>query len=157
VTIVRKVLPALRYSWSAGPLVLAAAVLLILGATGRGSASTALVGAGSALAGAAAARLVDLDRERRADQRQASNSRKQDLDETRRLGYMALMAKGTRTYELAATLANALAHHQQVADIREALGHLLTLANGGPGTTDASEAWLSAQLDRITQTLDDAG
>jgi hypothetical protein len=71
-------------------------VLLVLGAVGSDPASTAMVGAGSALAGAAAARFIDLDRERRIGVKQAEEGRKRDLDETRRLAYMALMSKGTR-------------------------------------------------------------
>jgi hypothetical protein len=55
-----------------------------------------MVGAGSVLAGAAAARFIDLDRERRIGVKQAEEGRKRDLDETRRLAYMALMSKGTR-------------------------------------------------------------
>lgn len=151
----RNILSALGYSWSAGPLALAAIVLLILGAVGSAPASTALVGAGSALAGAAAARFIDLDRERRAEVKQAEQGRKHDLDETRRLAYMALMSKGTRNYELAATIANALVHHQQAASVNDALTYLTTLANDGPGETDTSEEWLNEQIAEITSKLDD--
>jgi hypothetical protein len=37
-----------------------------------------------------------------------------DLDETRRLLYMALLVPRTRHWELAATIVNAVKHHQQV-------------------------------------------
>lgn len=153
--LVRKFLPALRYSWSAGPLALGAIVLLVLGAVGSAPASTAMVGAGSALAGAAAARFIDLDRERRTEVKQAEEGRKRDLDETRRLAYMALMSKGTRNYELAATIANALVHHQQAAEVGDALTHLTALANGGPGGIDESEEWLNEQIWGITSELED--
>jgi hypothetical protein len=75
---VRKLLSALRYSWSAGPLALGAILLLILGAVGSAPASTAMVGAGSALAGAAAARFIDLDRERRTEAKRMEEDRKRD-------------------------------------------------------------------------------
>jgi hypothetical protein len=130
-------------------------VLLVLGAVGSAPASTAMVGAGSALAGAAAARFIDLDRERRTEVKQAEEGRKRDLDETRRLAYMVLMSKGTRNYELAATIANALVHHQQAAEVGDALTHLTALANGGPGNTDESEEWLNEQIWGITSELGD--
>jgi hypothetical protein len=153
--VVRKFLLALGYSWSAGPLALAAIVLLVLGAVGSAPASTAMVGAGSALAGAAAARFIDLDRERRTEVKQAEAARRRDLDETRRLAYMALMCIGTRNYELAATIANALLHHQQAVGYNYALGHLKTLADGGPGDTGEAEEWLNEQISEITGMLGD--
>jgi hypothetical protein len=114
-----------------------------------------MVGAGSALAGAAAARVIDLDRERRTEAKRAEEDRKRDLDETRRLAYMALMSKGTRNYELAATIANALVHHQQAAEVGDALTYLTALADGGPGDTAASEEWLNEQIWGITSELGD--
>ena len=66
---------------------------------------------------------------------------------------MALMGKGTRNYELAATIANALVHHQQAAGVGEALTYLTALANDGPGDTDASEEWLNEQNLGITSEL----
>jgi hypothetical protein len=39
-----------------------------------------------------------------------------DLDETRRLLYMSLVASKTKKYNLAGTLINALRHHQGVSD-----------------------------------------
>jgi hypothetical protein len=76
------------------PLAASAVVLLVLGAVLglSATAGAAMVGAGAALAGAAATRIIDLDRERRAEAAQAAVSRRQDLDETRRLAYMVLAA-----------------------------------------------------------------
>jgi hypothetical protein len=155
VSIVRKFIAAGRYTWSASLFALMAAVLLGVGAGGSGAASTALVGAGSALAGVAGARFIDLDRERRAEQRLAAESRKRDLDETRRLAYCALMSKGTRNYELAATIANAIEHHQQGAAFGEAFEHLKTLADGGPGDISEAEGWLYDQVFGIGEELGD--
>jgi hypothetical protein len=98
-----------------------------------------MVGAGCALAGAASARFIDLDRERRTEVRRSEEDRKRDLDETRRLAYVALMSKGARNYELAATIANAIEHHQQVGRIWNALlpmslkGTVKTVAVSGFG------------------------
>jgi hypothetical protein len=68
---------------------------------------------------------------------------------------MALMSKGTRNYELAATVANALVHHQQAAEVGDALMNLTILANGGPGDIDTSEEWLNEQIWGITSELRD--
>jgi hypothetical protein len=152
---VRKFLLALHYVWSVVPLALAAIVLLVLGAVGRASANTAMVGAGSALAGAATARFVDLDRERRTEARRSEESRKRDLDETRRLAYIALMSKGSRNYELAATIANSIEHHQRAAEWGVAMQHLKILADGGPGDVGESEEWLFEQIHGITDELGD--
>ena len=40
-----------------------------------------------------------------------------DLDETRRLLYMALLASKTKKYNLAGTLVNALRHHSQLTGV----------------------------------------
>lgn len=151
----RDVLSALRYHWSALPLALAAVVLLVLGA-GLGlsaSASTAMVGAGAALAGAAATRIIDLDRERRAEAAQAAVDRRRDLDETRRLAYTVLAARGTGCYELAATVVNALAHHQSAVDPDTAMRHVTAIMDGCGGDTAENEAWLRGQIERITDEL----
>ena len=109
---------ALRYHWSVLPLALAAIALLVLGAVLGLSApaAAAMVGAGAALAGAAATRIIDLDRERRAEAARAAADWRRDLDETRRLAYMALVAGGaaggTDRYELAASLVNACDGHR---------------------------------------------
>ena len=94
---------ALRY-WSAGPLAVAAVVLLLLG----GPSKAAGVGAGFAFLGAAVTRSIDLAREHRTEAAQADASRRLDLDETRRVAYMALAPdKKTGRYVLAATIVNA--------------------------------------------------
>lgn len=155
VSVVRRFIAASRYAWSSGLFALMAAVLLAVGAGGSGAASTALVGAGSALAGVAGARFIDLDRERRAEQRAVAESRKRDLDETRRLAYFALMSKGTRNYELAATVTNAIEHHQQGAEFGEAFKHLKTLADGGPGDISVAEDWIYSQIFEIGEELGD--
>jgi hypothetical protein len=149
------VLSALRYHWSAVPLALAAVVLLVLGAVLALStpAATAMVGAGAALAGAAATRIIDLDRERRTEAAQAAASRRQDLDETRRLAYMVLAARGTGRYELAATVVNALAHHQSAVDPDIAMRHVTAIRDGRSGDTAESEAWLRMHIERITGEL----
>jgi hypothetical protein len=115
-----------------------------------------MVGAGSALAGAAATRIIDLDRERRAEAAQADAQRRRDLDETRRLAYMVLAAQGTERYELAATVVNALAHHQSALDPDVAMRHVRTIMTGRPGNTAESEAWLRGQIERITSQLETA-
>jgi hypothetical protein len=147
-------LSALRYHWSDLSLAAAAIVLLILGAVlnVNASASTAMVGAGAALAGVAATRAVDLDRERRAQAAQAAADRRRDLDETRRLAYMVLVARDTRGIELAATVVNALAHHQSVTDSETAMRHVMAIMTGG-GDVAASERWLREQIMRINAEL----
>ena len=143
----------LRYHWSALPLALVAIVLLVLGAVLSAPASTAMVGAGSALAGAAATRIIDLDRERRIEAGQAEANRQRDLDETRRLVYMALAARRTERYELAATIVNALAHHGSAVDPDMAMRHVTAIVTDSPSETSQSEVWLRAQVDRITTEL----
>jgi hypothetical protein len=152
---VRVVLSALRYHWSALPLALAAVVLLVLGAVLglSATAATAMVGAGAALAGAAATRIIDLDRERRAEAAKANADRRQDLDETRRLAYMVLAARGTGRCELAATMVNALAHHQSAVDPDTAMRHVTAIMDRRGGDTAESEAWLRGQIERITDEL----
>jgi hypothetical protein len=81
---------ARRY-WSAVLLVLAAVLLLVLG----GPSKAALAGAGFAFLGAAVTRTVDLAKESRTGAAEASGRRRRDLDETRRLAYMALAAQET--------------------------------------------------------------
>lgn len=151
--VVRVVISALRCHWSAVPLALAAVVLLALGATLSAPASTAMVGAGSALAGAAATRIIDLDRERRAEEAQAAKSRLIDLDETRRVAYMALASLETERYELAATIVNALAHRGSAVDPDIAMRHVIAIVNREPGDTGESEAWLRARIKQIITEL----
>lgn len=147
------VFPALRNHWSAIPLGLAAVVLLVLSAVLSTPTSTALVGAGSALAGVAAARIIDLEREHRAQAAQSEASRQRDLDETRRIAYMALACGETERYELVATIVNALAHHGSAADPDQAMRHLITIVTSGPDR-DNSLAWLRGEISRLTIELD---
>jgi len=156
VSTVRVIPSALRYHWSALPLALASIVLLVMGAVLDLSApaAAAMVGAGAALAGAAATRIIDLDRERRAGAAQANADRLRDLDETRRLAYMVLAARGTGRYELAATVVNALAHHQSAVDPDTTMRHVTAIMNGRGGETAESETWLREQIARITGELD---
>lgn len=73
-----------------------------------------------------------------------------DLDETRRLLYMALVAGRTKRYNLAGTLINALRHHQGVADAALEEQVISQVEN----TTDASEPWVRDQIARITSELE---
>jgi hypothetical protein len=107
-----------------------------------------MVGAGSALAGAAATRIIDLDRERRAE----AASRRHDLDETRRLAYMVRAGRGIERYELAATLLNALTHHQSAVDPNTAMDHVITIMERD-GDTRESQAWLLGHIQRISDEL----
>ena len=68
-------------------LAVVALAFLIVG----GPSKDAMVGAGFALAGAAAARAIDVAHERKRDAAEADANRRRDLDETRRLLYMALV------------------------------------------------------------------
>jgi hypothetical protein len=148
-----QVLSALRNHWSAVPLGLAAVVLLVLSAVLSAPTSTALVGAGSALAGVAAARIIDLEREHRAQVAQSEMSHQRDLDETRRIAYMALACRETERYELVATIVNALAHHGSAVDPEQAMRHLITIIRGDPDM-DSSLAWLRGEISRLTIELD---
>ncbi len=143
----------LRYHWSAVPLALAAIVLLIWGAALSAPASTAMIGAGSALAGAAATRVIDLDRERRAEAAQVAANHRRDIDETRRLAYMALAARGTERYELTATIVNALAHHGLAVDPEVAIEHVQNLVGDSPVNRSESRRWLQGLIDQITAEL----
>ena len=143
----------LRNHWSAVPLGLAAVVLLALSAVLSAPTSTALVGAGSALAGVAATRFIDLEREHRAQVAQSEASHQRDLDETRRIAYMALACRETERYELVATIVNALAHHGSAADPVQAMRHLINITKGGPDV-DNSLAWLRGEIGRLTTELD---
>jgi len=135
--------------WSVLLLAVAAVGFLIAGAPLTKQAAAA---AGFALAGAAITRAVDVTQERRREQAAAQERRRTDLDETRRVAYMALLAGNTRHYELVATVANALAHHGLQVPVQEAAAHLVTVAGGD--TEGGSARWLREQVDRITAMLD---
>jgi hypothetical protein len=83
--------PWLRSYWSALLLLIVAIVLVW-----RAPTKEAVTGAGFALLGVALAHLVDRANERRREAVQAHEGRRRDLDETRRLLYMALIVGRTR-------------------------------------------------------------
>jgi hypothetical protein len=105
-------------------------------------------------------RYTALGREAERAEREAEmdDARRKDLDETRRLAYMALLVNRTKKYELAASLVNALVHHQQVDDRPElVIGRILdVLGEPGPEQEEA-EDWLRAQITRVTGVLDAEG
>ena len=132
-------------------LAVVALAFLIVG----GPSEDAVVGAGFALAGAAATRAIDVAYERRRDAAEADANRRRDLDETRRLLYMALVVGRARQHqgaELVATIVNALVHHQSAIPVDEAVAHVAAVVRGGVGSE--SERWLEAQIERITHELD---
>jgi hypothetical protein len=140
---------SLRSYWSAVLLLLAAIVLLGLGAPTK----EALAGAGFALFGAAVTRGIDLAKERGAQGAQADATRRKDLDETRRVAYIALVGRTTLNPDLVATLVNALAYHGSGVDSGLAARHVANIVNGTDGKGD-SERWLRGHIDRITAELD---
>ena len=75
---------------------------------------------------------------------------RKDLDETRRLLYMALVCIRTKRYNLVGTLVNAMKHHQKhEADVDELIDHAVALVEGrGDGD------WAREQIDAITAKLD---
>lgn len=138
----------LRAYWTALLLALAAIVLLSLSVPTK----EAITGAGFALLGAAITRSVDLAKERSAEAAQAHATRRQDLDETRRVIYIALAGGTTRAPDLVATLVNALAYHGSRVDPEVAATHVANVVNAtDPG--GESERWLRGQIDRITAEL----
>ena len=146
-------MPSLSFRSYLAPALLAVVALafLIVGSPSK----DAVVGAGFALAGAAAARAIDVAHERRRDAAEAEANRRRDLDETRRLLYMALVvgrAKQHQGAELAATIANALVHHRSAVAVDEALGHVAAVVRGDIG--GESERWLEVQIQQITLELD---
>jgi hypothetical protein len=84
-----------------------------------------------------------------------------DLDETRRLLYMACVVSLTDKYNLAGTLVNALVHHSgENITAEDAIRHVVTVIEnlGGPDDPDctASWEWVRQQIARITGALGDA-
>lgn len=76
-----------------------------------------------------------------------------DLDETRRLLYMALLAPRTKKYELAGTLVNAIRHHQGVKDRNLEL-RVVSYLEGAPDADGGLERWVRAEIDRCTAALE---
>jgi hypothetical protein len=76
---------------------------------------------------------------------------RQELDEIRRLSYMALAARVTERHELVGTLANALIHHQPglVADDDDVIAELVDVIHRGKGA-DWVEAVIGAATLRLT-------
>jgi hypothetical protein len=73
-----------------------------------------------------------------------------DLDETRRVLYMALLVHRTEKYEIAATAVNALLHHQGIdAPAGEVIENVLAAISGEP----AGSAWVKEQVGIITDQL----
>ena len=79
----------------------------------------------------------------------ADDSKAHDLDETRRLLYMALVTSKTKKYNLAGTLINALRHHQGVTD--PDLEDKVLSQVEGDGSDDT---WVREQIARVTSELD---
>jgi hypothetical protein len=78
------------------------------------------------------------------------DARAKDLDETRRLLYLAMVRPRTEKYELVGTLVHALKHHQQVdVPTEELIGRVIAAVDGEP----SSVAWLQEQIDRVTAEL----
>jgi hypothetical protein len=99
----------LRDYWSVVSLAAFAIALVIVGIWRK---NDTISGAGYAFAGAAITRAVDIAQECGRAEAETQATRRRDLDETRRLLYMALVSRGAElSPELTATLVNALAHH----------------------------------------------
>lgn len=92
--------------------------------------------------------------------RRLTGAQRADLDETRRLLYMALVASRTKRYNLAGTLINAIKHHQGVdIDPDASPGHASDMLIGrvvayvdGAGDDDD---WLTEQIERLVTELDE--
>lgn len=148
----RRVVSELRGYWTAVLLGVAALVLLLLGAPTK----AALAGVGFAFIGAALTRAVDVAKEHRTAAAQAEAERRRDLDETRRLAYMALQLDEIPHAELNATLINALVHHGLETDQDVAMEQIAFLLspNASTRTKDESKDWVFKQIERITDELD---
>jgi hypothetical protein len=148
---VRRVVSELRGYWTAVLLGVAALVLLLLGAPTK----AALAGVGFAFIGAALTRAVDVAKEHRAAAAQADAERRRDLDETRRLAYMALDLDVIPHAELNSTLINALVHHGLETDRDVATEHIGLLLSPTASARHKAEArdWVFEQIERITDEL----
>jgi hypothetical protein len=118
----------------------AAPAFLLVGAFADQNATTV---AGLALAAATVTRWIDVAV-------QQSDSRRKDLNETRRVLYMARLAGQTPHAELVGTIVNALAHHGSEIDAREASVMVADAINGGA----AGRVWVDQQIAQITAKLD---
>jgi hypothetical protein len=80
-----------------------------------------------------------------------------DLDEIRRLLYMAMLRQRTEKYELAATIVNALVHHQGVdVPVNEVADRVIGVIEGIGDITElaSNELWARNLIDRISEKLD---
>lgn len=71
-----------------------------------------------------------------------------DLDETRRLLYMALVVRKTTKYNLAGTLINAIRHHQGAGD-PDLEDKIVAYVEG----EDVDETWVRDQIRRCITAL----
>lgn len=78
------------------------------------------------------------------------STKARDLDETRRLLYMAMYAGKTKRYELVGTLVNALAHHGAGVDPTESGPEILAVVDAD----DADTSWLREKVQEITAILE---
>jgi hypothetical protein len=140
---------AMQDYWSVLFLAVAAIVMLIIGAP----AKAALAGAGFAFVGAALTRAVDVAKEHHNEAKQAEDSRRRDLDETRRLAYAALYARGHGGGMILSTLVNAFAHHELEIDPKESSKHVAAVLDSR-NPAHESIAWLQARIDEINTRLD---
>jgi hypothetical protein len=74
--------------------------------------------------------------------------RSKDLDESRRLLYMAMAASRTDRYELVGTITNALAHHGLGMDPHEVMDLAIATVSG-----DETTGWAEAQIARLTEAI----
>ena len=77
--------------------------------------------------------------------REANRDANRDIDETRRLLYMALFAPKTKRYNLAASLVNAMRHHQGI-DEEGMEEKILALVDGAQ---DADTEWARQHIARL--------
>lgn len=79
-----------------------------------------------------------------------------DLDETRRLLYMALAAGRTDKYNLVGTLTNALAHHSGLVKIGDAYDTITKLVEivEAKSLNEQQVAWTASTIGTLTGLLD---
>jgi hypothetical protein len=81
-----------------------------------------------------------------------------DLDETRRLLYMALLVGKTKKYNLAGTIVNAIRHHQHAdtdADPSVLEDRVVAYCNRPVGEASEDDAWIRDQVRRCIDALGD--
>lgn len=83
-----------------------------------------------------------------------NDSTKKDLDETRRLLYMALYMGRTTHHEAVGTLINAIRHHQDSEDAAQDLEkRILEVAEADGAPSPEAEAWIRRHISRLTEEL----